>query len=328
MCELLYVAHSLIDTKKLHVFVDAWLLVTFAALANDSLRPPLYMVLSGVALSGMYVLAKRYEDYGPLQLVFFRAIGTFVPTLAYLLYHKVALLGNDRPRLMLRGVTGMASLTLFFAAVALVPITAGVALRYLSPLFAVGFVALTLGERVRPMQWLLLALAFAGVLLIKGFDPRVAGLGLALILASSLLDGVTFTVIRRLGTTEHPMVIVAYFTGICTLVAALGLLLFPSQWHTITSTQDLYGLVAIGIFGLVGQIFMTIAMQTGRAALVMPVKYVEVIFVLLAGSLWLDETYGWISLVGIGLIMAANVVNVQLARRPPGADDAVKKSAA
>ena len=275
-----------------------------------------YMVISSAAFAVMYVLAKQLSHYGGYQLTFFRGVGTFVLAAAYLLSRGVSL-GGKHPRLLaLRGLTGGASLLLFFIAIDFVPVTAAVAIRYLSPFFAVLIAAVWLREHVRPIQWVYLAVAFAGVLLLKGFDGRIGGTGLALILASAVLGGITFAIIRRLGTSEHPLVIVCYFTGTATLLGLVGMLVAP-QGYTTPLPTDWLPLLALGVVGLVGQIFMTIAMQTENASRVMPLKYLETVFLLGLGIVYLEETYGAVAFLGMLLIVVGNVANVFSRKRYP-----------
>ena len=273
-----------------------------------SARAVRYMVVSSAAFAVMYVLAKRMDHYSGYELTFFRGLGTFVLAAGYLRAKGIPLRGRNPRWLWARGVTGGASLLLFFLAVEYVPITAAVAIRYLAPFFAVLAAAVWLGERVRPVQWAYLAVAFAGVVLLKGFDGRIGTTGLALILVSALLGGVTFAIIRKLGTAEHPLVIVCYFTGTSTLLGLLGVLSVPGAWQ-LPSGSDWLALVGLGVVGLVGQIFMTIAMQTETASRVMPLKYLETIFLLALGVLFLGETYGYAALLGMLLIVGGNVAN-------------------
>lgn len=272
------------------------------------------MCCSAVAFAVMYVIAKRLESYGGFALVFFRGLGTFVLALSYLLARGVPPLGRRRGLLAVRGLTGAASLTLFFFAIAYVPITAAVAVRYLAPLFAILFAMALLGERVRPVQWIYFAVAFAGVLLLQGVDGRFGALGLALILGSAVLGGATFAVIRALGTTEHPLVIVCYFTGCSTAIGGLGLLSGFDAWVE-PSTRDWWLLASLGVVGFVGQLFMTVAMQIGDTSRVMPLKYLEAVVLLGLSYVYLEETYGAWALAGMGLIVIGNVANVLTGRR-------------
>lgn len=277
--------------------------------AGVQLRPVVYMLLAGLAFSVMYILAKQLSHLGGFAVTAFRGIGTFLPTLAYLLYRGIPLRGNNPKLLWTRAATGSTSLVLFFVAIEHLPIAAAVAIRYLSPIFAVAFVAYLLGERVKGKQWLLFLLAFAGVVMVKGFDPRIATFGLVLVLVSAIFDGVTFTLIKKIGTSEHPMLLVVYFTGLATVVGLIGWAITADQ-HPMPAATDWPRLASIGLVGLVGQYFMTVAMQTGRSSQVMPLKYVEAVFMLLLGSYILGETYGLLTLVGIGCIVVANVGNL------------------
>ncbi len=280
-----------------------------AIFAAMQMRPTVYMLLAGLAFSTMYVLAKQLSHLGGFAVTGFRGLGTFVPTLGYLLYKGIPLRGNRPKLLFLRAMTGSTSLVLFFVAIETLPITAAVAMRYLSPIFAVAFVAYLLKERVKRKQWLLFLLAFAGVVMVKGFDPRIATFGLLLVLASAVLDGATFTIIKKIGKSEHTMVLVAWFTGFATLVGFGGWALTFGN-SAMPTEADWPKLASIGLVGLVGQYFMTTAMQTGRSSQVMPLKYVEAVFMLVLGSYFLGETYGWLTLVGIGCIVVANVGNL------------------
>lgn len=279
-----------------------------------NLRAAVYMLISSAAFAAMYLIAKRFQHYGGFELTFFRGLGTAVLAAGYLLVKGIPLRGNDPKWLALRGITGGASLVLFFLAIAYVPITAAVAIRYLAPLFAILFSMYFLRDRVQPVQWLFFALAFAGVVLLKGFDGRIGGVGLALILASALLAGVTFTIIRKLGTSEHPLVIVFYFTGTSTVIGLLGILSGGAEWVQPVGLDWAY-LLSLGVVGFVGQIFMTVAMQTESADAVMPLKYFEAVFLLVLSYFLLGEAYGPLALAGMGLILAGNLANVLHKRR-------------
>jgi uncharacterized membrane protein len=54
---------------------------------------------------------------------------------------------------------------------------------------------------------------------------------------------------------------------------------------------------------------MTMAMQIEQASKVMPLKYLEAVFLLGLSHIFLDERYGSIALLGMFLILAGNVLN-------------------
>ena len=186
------------------------------------------------------------------------------------------------------------------------PIGTAVALRYIAPIFAAVFAIFILKENVRPVQWLFFVFSFLGVLVLKGFDDSVALVGLVLILLASVFSGLVYVVIRKIGMSEHPVVIVNYFMCIATVVG--GVLSF-FDWKTPTLI-DLFLLLSLGIFGYFGQLFMTKAFQMGETNVIAPIKYVEVVFAIIVGVGFLGETYSLWSFVGMTMIIGGLLLNL------------------
>lgn len=264
------------------------------------------MVLSTIAFTGMNGLLKFLTAYSGPQLVFFRSIGSLFFTFGFLLSRGIPILGTNRKLLITRGVFGSTSMLLFFMAVHYMPIGSAVALRYVAPIFAAVFAILILKENVRPIQWLFFVLSFLGVLVLKGFDDSIPLIGLGLVLLASVFSGLVFVVIRKIGLSEHPVVIVNYFMCIATVV---GGVLSIFYWKTPTSF-DLMLLLSLGIFGYVGQVFMTKAFQMAETSIIAPIKYIEVVFAIIVGVGFLGETYSIWSFVGIAMIISGMLLNL------------------
>ena len=264
------------------------------------------MTLSALAFAMMDLVVKELSgDYGAFELVFFRAGGSWLLCMIYLLTKGVPILGNQRKWLVFRSVVGTISLCLFFYAISLIPLGSVVAIRYVSPIFGIIFALLFLKEKVRPIQWIFFAMSFGGVLLINGFDPRVTTFGLLVVLTSALFSGLVFFAIRRLGKGDHPLVIINYFMFTATVVGLIG---SWSNWYVPPSADYVY-LFGLGVLGLIGQIFMTMALQLEVASKVTPFKYLEAVFVIILSYFIFMENQPLIVIAGIGLIIFGNVLN-------------------
>jgi len=271
------------------------------------LRKAIYfMVLSTLAFTGMNGLVKYLSAYNAYQLVFFRSAGSLFFTFGFLLIHKVPILGKERKLLVSRGLVGVTSMLLFFMAIEYMPIGSAVALRYISPIFAAIFAILLLKERVKPIQWVFFLMAFSGVFVLKGFDSTIPLKGVLFVVMASLFSGLVYIIIRKIGTREHPVVIVNYFMCIATIV---GGVLSIFHWKTPTLV-DTALLLSLGCFGYFGQLFMTKAFQLGETNVIAPLKYVEVIFAIIVGVGFLDETYTIWSFVGMGMIIGGMLLNI------------------
>nr|WP_179352938.1 DMT family transporter [Winogradskyella vidalii] len=264
------------------------------------------MIISALAFTFLNVFVKSLHSFSVYQIIFFRSLGSLFFTMPFLLKNKISLLGNKKGLMITRSLFGVTSMGLFFMSLRYIEMGTAVSIRYIAPIFAAFFALLFLKEKIKPLQWLFFGVAFAGVLVLKGFDTglQIEGVGLALV--SAVFAGFTYIVIRKIGTQDHPVVVVNYFMVIS---AVLGGLLSISGWKTPVGQEWLIFL-SLGVFGYFAQLFMTKAMQVGETNQVAPLKYLEVIFTIIIGLIWYNEVYTLQNLVGILLIIFGLTLNV------------------
>lgn len=268
-------------------------------------RPIPQILLATLAFAIMNTFAKNLSAFHPLQVVFFRAFGTFIFIFPYMVYKRVSIIGTHVRFLVLRAVVGFISLATFFMAVQEMPLGSAVSIRYLGPIFGAILAFFFLKEKINIWQWMSFAIAFSGVIVLKGFDFRIETYGLLLVLNSALFVGVVFVLLRYLGTREHHLTIINYFMMAC----LIGSLFFVQYWR-MPIGEEWIPVTGIGICGLAGQILMTQAFQKETTSVLAPFKYMELVYALLIGFFFLGETYEWLPFSGIGLIIVGMVLNV------------------
>jgi drug/metabolite transporter (DMT)-like permease len=271
----------------------------------------IYMIISVVAFALMNAVVKYLNDFSAYQIVFFRSIGTLFFTIPLIISKKISFLGNRKKWLLVRGLAGVISLTCFFQSLNYLALGTAVSLRYTSPIFAAIFAFIFLKEKIKPMQWLLFLVAFTGVLIIKGFGGSVNSIGLLFVFLSAISLGLIFVVIRKIGDSEHPLVIINYFMVMAFL---FGGIMSINNWKTPNLMEWLL-LLSLGVFGYVGQIYMTRALQAHETNIIAPLKYLEVVFMIIIGAFWFDEIYNLWTLFGIFLILIGLVYNIYLKRK-------------
>ncbi|AXG69245.1 riboflavin transporter [Kordia sp. SMS9] len=267
-----------------------------------------FMIISAIGFAFLNAIVKYLGDFNAYQIVFFRSIGTLFFTIPLLLKYNISMLGNKRTLLILRGVVGVTSMALFFMSIKYLPIGSAVSLRYISPIFAAVFALFILKEKIKPVQWLFFLIAFSGVVVLKGFDTQIDTTGLLLVLASAFFSGLVFIIIRKIGADDHPIVVVNYFMLVALLAG--GILCIP-YWKTPVGWEWAL-LLSLGVFGYVGQLYMTKALQLAETNKAAPLKYIEVIFTMLIGLSWFGESYTLWSLLGIILIVIGLTLNTYL----------------
>ena len=144
----------------------------------------------------------------------------------------------------------------------------------------------------------------------KGFDLRIDNWSLVLLLISAIFIGLVFVMIRYLSSKEHPLTIINYFIVFCAVISAFS---FP-LWTWPTPDQYL-PLMAIGIFGLLGQVFMTNAFKLEETSVVAPFKYMELVWALIMTYFFFGETHTMETFMGMVLIVAGMLLNVYFKSR-------------
>ena len=264
------------------------------------------MIISALAFTFLNVFVKSLNSFSVYQIVFFRSIGSLFFTIPFLLKNKIPLLGNQKGLLVIRSIVGLISMTLFFLSLRYIAMGTAVSIRYIAPIFAAFFALFFLKEKVKPIQWLFFAIAFSGVLIIKGFGAELQLEGVIFAVISAIFAGLVYIIIRKIGKGDHPVVVVNYFMVIS---AVIGGFLSINGWINPVGQEWLI-LLSLGVFGYFAQLYMTKAMQVGETNQVAPLKYLEVIFTIIIGLIWFKEIYNIWSLVGILLIVFGLTLNV------------------
>lgn len=266
----------------------------------------LYMIISTFAFTLLNVTVKKLIHYDTAQIVFFRSLGSLIFTTGFIIYYKLPFFGKNNKLLILRSFVGLMSMSLFFMSLKYLPVGSAVTLRYLSPIFAAILAIFILKEKIIPIQWLFFIIAFGGVVILKSSDIQINTIGLTIILASAFFGGLVYIVINKIGNSEHPITVVNYFMIFSTII---GGVLSIFNWKTPLA-EDWLPLLALGIYGFFGQLYMTKAFQLTTVNIIAPLKYIEVIFTLIVGVILFNEVYNIWNLLGIAMIVSGLVLNI------------------
>lgn len=266
-----------------------------------------FMVLSVFFFSLMNLGVKFLPHLPPTEIVFFRSLVSMILSVQYLLRMRINPFKGDLRFLFLRGLAGVAALTLFFVTLQKLPLAGAATIQYLSPIFTAVFSFLWLKEKVPVLRWLMFGLSFAGVLVMQGFDHRIP-LDYALLgIVSAMFAGLAYYSIGVLKNKVEPIVVVTWFPMVALPIMGLVSIFV---WVTPKGTDWLY-LIVIGICTQLGQLFMTKAFMAESASAASGLKYLGLIFSFLWGFIFFEETYNLFSLLGMFMIITGVVINVR-----------------
>lgn len=266
------------------------------------------MLLAGIFFALMNVSVKYIPHIPAIEIVFFRSLFSLVFSYLVLKKQQVNVFGNNKKWLIIRGVAGSIGLISFFYTLQNIPLATAVTIQYLSPIFTAIFGIYLVREKVKPIQFLFFAISFAGVIVIQGVDARIdwfwAGIGII----SAVFSGLAYNVIRKLKNTEHPLVIIFYFPLVTLpfagIVSALGWV-NPVGWDWVI-------LLVIGACTQTAQYFLTFAYQNANVSKVSSLTYVGIIYALIFGFFFFDETFNALAYVGMGLVLVGVLLNLRV----------------
>ena len=269
------------------------------------------MLASVVLYTTANLCVKELSHLGTFQLVFLRSAVSLVLCTIYLKRAGIPLLGNNKRWLVLRGLMGMIGLAGFFHTVRHIPLASATVIQYFSPVFTVLLALAFMKERVHKWQWFFLGSALAGIVMVKGFDPRVSwgmwGLGLM----SACCAAVAYLATMKCRETDHPVGVVIWFHLLA--VPVMGTLSL-GEWTAMSDVD--WGLAAaIGVLSIAAQVLMTVALHNEDAGMVMPFKYLGAVLALGIGWWGYGEHMSTLSLLGMALVVLSISANTVLKAR-------------
>ena len=275
------------------------------------------LIMSSLAFSLMTVCVKQLGGRLPVsEIVLVRSLVSIGLTGAAMRISGVSPLGVNRRLLVIRGLCGSMALLCFFEAITSLPLASATVLQYTYPTFTAAAAWFLLRERLRRRIALAVVLGWVGVICVIQPPWIGAGLeGLPLIpallgVAGALFTALAYVSVRRLASTEHPLVIILYFPMISvplTLPAVLQSGVWPTGFEWLW-------LLGVGILTQLGQIWVTKGLSSLPAARATSLNYVQVVFAATWGWIWFEEGVTPLSFVGALMVLGASFISLSARR--------------
>lgn len=270
------------------------------------------MLLATFFFAVMNVFVKQLMHIPAMEIVFFRCLVSSLICFVGIYRAKVDWRGNNNAMLIARGTFGTIALYTFFLTVQNIPLASAVTIQYLSPIFTTVIAVFLLGEKVKALQWLFYALAFAGVFVMKGFDQTVSTTFLITGIVSAFCSGMAYNLVRSLKDKENPLVVVLHFQLVGVFA---GFVLTVFNWVTPLNLWDWFCLIMTGVLTQLGQIHLTWSLQAEKVANVSILNYTGLIYALIFGIFIFGEVYTLENLLGILLVVVGVVLSVLYGKR-------------
>lgn len=277
----------------------------------------LWMLAAAACFAIMGVFVKLgAPEFKVSELVLYRSIAMVVVGWAVLVRAGQSLRTRRFGTHVHRSVSGFVSLFMFFYALSVLPVATAITLNYTSPIFLAALIAWIARERPGRRLTVTVVLGFVGVLILLRPSFHAQELwGGAMGLASGALSAIAYWNVRELVQNDEPEGRVVFYFGVISSLAAL-VWMAPQRWTPLT-WQNVQILAGVGMFGALGQLAMTRAYGKGKTLVSAALSYSSIVFSSLIGIFVLGDVLPLIAWLGIGLIVFAGILAVQLAPPSP-----------
>jgi EamA-like transporter family. len=279
------------------------------------IKPPVRSYLPGIALITLAIfflslmdvvgkwLVNAQGGYATVQILALRA-GVIVTV--FLFYLPFAgglniLVTQRISQHLIRCVIGFGAPLLFFTALKSLPLANATAGFFSSTFLAVLLSAIVLKERVSIQSWFAVIGGFAGVLLVTQPGFESFQIEILLVLGSGACYAVFILMGRWMSDTE-PTFRLVFYTNL--VVGVCALLPLPWVWEPV-STPIAFGIVAMALLGIAGQLALTQAFRLAPVGVVAPFEYSALIWSTLFGFLFWREIPTLMVALGV-LVIAAS----------------------
>jgi drug/metabolite transporter (DMT)-like permease len=288
-----------------------------AAARNSAVRGIAFMLAGGACFALMDSLIKWVSPrFAISQIIFFRSLFALLPIGAMAAREGgLRALRTARPGgQAIRALCGLASLYCFVYAFSHMPLADAIGIGFSAPILITALSVPLLGESVGIRRWSAVLVGFVGVIIIVRPGSGVLQATALIALAGTLFYALAMILIRQLGRSETTIAIAFYYSATCIVVTGAAL---PFQW-AMPNAADGLCLLALGVIGGFGQLFVTTAFRSAPVAIVAPFDYVSIIYVSLIGyAVWGDVPDAPL-LVGAAILVASGlyILHRETRRRP------------
>ncbi|KQP49191.1 multidrug DMT transporter permease [Pseudorhodoferax sp. Leaf274] len=216
------------------------------------------------------------------------------------------------PRHVGRNIVHYAAQYGWFLALTLIPLGQVVAIEFTMPIWTALLAALFLGERLHRWKVAAVLLGAVGVAMIaRPGGGGGLGAGQAIALAAALGFAVSIILVKSMARTEQAVTIMFWMLVV---QSVLGLWPALAVWRWPSAAA--WGwVVLVAVAATYAHYCMASAMRHADATVVVPMDFMRVPLTALAGWLFYAERFDLLMVLGTGLILVGNLLNLWRAPR-------------
>ncbi len=246
--------------------------------------------------------------YSPMQVTAMRGLAAMPLVCAYVAWRR-EFHAVFSPRLrwrlhLLRGVLGVATMTLFTLGLRSMGLAEAYTLTFVAPLIVTILSVPVLKEAVLPRHWIAIGVGLCGVVIALRPDQHAFfSTGAVAVLAAAVTYALSSVVGRLLSRTEPSATLVFWSTA---SMSVGGGLLGASVWISVVP-EHWPVLLGLAVTGFLAQLAITEAFRHGQASAVAPFEYSALAWAVALDWLFWNAVPDGYTLAGAAVIVASGI---------------------
>ena len=286
-----------------------------AQISHSNIRGILLMSLAMLGIPIVDGIAKYLStNYSPLFIGWARyAVACFfVLPLAYRYHGRNIFPDEQRFAHLVRTAFLVTAMTLYFLAIARIPLALAVSAYFVGPIIAVVLSVLFLKEALTWRKVLSLGLGFIGSLVILRPSGEIE-VGIIMAFGAGLFFALYLIATRQASQQSDPIKTLAFQCVVGTV------LLSPQAAFTfdVPEIDVLWLYLGLGLFSAIGHILTILAFRLSDASTLAPLVYLELVGTVVIGFLIFAEIPTSTTVIGAGLIILSGFALISLANNKP-----------
>lgn len=266
-----------------------------------------WMLVTGILFVGVTALVKYLgTDIPAPQAAFIRyALGLvfFIPMIRPIL--NTRLTRRQWGLFVVRGLAHSVGVSLWFFAMARIPIADVTAMNYLAPIYVTIGAALFLGERLAARRVIAVIVALVGAVIILRPGFREVGPGHMAMLVAAVVFGASYLLAKVLTDEVNVLVVV----GMLSLWVTVGLAPMAASVWVTPDFHTIAVLFGVACLATAGHYTMTLAFRAAPLTVTQPVTFLQLVWAVLLGALFFDEAVDpWVILGGVVILGSVSFI--------------------
>ena len=270
------------------------------------------MIFVSLFIGGTTMIAKLLgtdllgKPLNPMQISHSRFLFAFILIFIFFFKTKSKIIKPNYKIHLSRTFCGWIGITILFGASSIIPVSDATALIFINPIFTMILAIPFLGEEVKPIKWLAVAITFIGAIVLIRPENNLLEIQFVYILLifGALALGLESIFIKILTIKEKPKQILLINNGIGLMISSI-----PIYFIWISpNIKQILALFFVGALMLCAQICFIQAMKRSEAHFVAPFFYFTLIFVCIYDFFIFQILPDKISIIGTTLIIVGGII--------------------